>query len=156
MLSNEVDEAGFFFWNLRENRIVGDRAYAALYKFEVETAARGVSLEDVFQRIHPEDRDTLNRLMPATLKSAASYHQDYRLLLPDASVVHVQSTGRVFADRTGPSFCVGLVYVLAPLAAGDTLLTLCLSAHALATSCGRLEVASRLEGALFELASVTH
>src|SRR5208337_3956783 len=50
--------------------------------------------ETVRQRIHPDDRDRVRALVLEALRQKREYVVEFRILLPDGSVKHLESTGR--------------------------------------------------------------
>jgi PAS domain S-box-containing protein len=56
--------------------------------------AHGVpSLEAVFQRIHPDDRDGLNSEIQHAIREKRDYSHHYRIVLPDGKVKHLEVIG---------------------------------------------------------------
>ncbi|WP_376706251.1 PAS domain-containing protein (plasmid) [Mesorhizobium sp. ISC25] len=57
--------------------------------------AQGVpSLEAVFQRIHPDDRDGLNSEVQRAVAEKRGYSHEYRIVLPDGTVKHLEVIGQ--------------------------------------------------------------
>ncbi|WP_210386050.1 PAS domain-containing protein [Phyllobacterium sp. SYP-B3895] len=57
--------------------------------------AQGVpSREDVFERIHPGDRDRLNAEVQRAVGEKRDYSIGYRIVLPDGTVKHIESIGQ--------------------------------------------------------------
>ena len=57
--------------------------------------AQGVpTLEAVFQRIHPDDRDRLNAEVRRAVSEKRGYTTAYRIVLPDGTIKHLETIGR--------------------------------------------------------------
>ena len=54
-----------------------------------------------FQEIHPEDKERIQRLFQQTLVTGAGQRAEYRMLLSDGSVRHIESQGSIVRDETG-------------------------------------------------------
>ncbi|MDB6125192.1 MAG: multi-sensor hybrid histidine kinase [Pedosphaera sp.] len=69
-----------------------------------------ISLEMFFQRVHPEDRELVQRDSLENLERGIPYSLDYRILLPNGEVKTVNEQGEVIVDETGkPVRFVGTV-----------------------------------------------
>jgi diguanylate cyclase (GGDEF)-like protein/PAS domain S-box-containing protein len=56
---------------------------------------------DSFREIHPEDRERVRNVFRETVESGAGQRIQYRFLLPDGSVRHIESQGDVIKDASG-------------------------------------------------------
>ncbi|HWX26830.1 MAG TPA: PAS domain-containing protein, partial [Steroidobacteraceae bacterium] len=64
--------------------------------------AQGVpSRKAVFQRIHPDDRDRLNAEVQRAVGEKRRYSIGYRIVLPDGTVKHLESTGQPVFSASG-------------------------------------------------------
>ena len=54
-----------------------------------------------FLEIHPEDRERIGRIFRETIESGIGQRTDYRFLIGDGTVRHVESQGSVIRDKTG-------------------------------------------------------
>ena len=64
--------------------------------------AQGVpSLEAVFQRIHPDDRDRLNAEVRRAVSEKRGYTTAYRIVLPDGTIKHLETIGRPEFSASG-------------------------------------------------------
>lgn len=144
-------DAGFFLWDFTANRIHGDDAWLALHGFTDQDVIAGISIQSVIDRIHPDDSVRIGRAMPATIMGHGSYLEDYRIITPDGKTVLAQSTGRVFANETGPTFCTGIVFPIEATGSRsprEIVRELCSSAYAVARASADADVAERLEDLL--------
>ncbi|MGC1782053.1 MAG: PAS domain S-box protein [Acidobacteriaceae bacterium] len=64
--------------------------------------------EEFLRLVHPEDRDRFNERVDKALCAKADLVQDYRIVLPDGTVKHIHTIGRLVLDETGNIIeCVG-------------------------------------------------
>jgi PAS domain S-box-containing protein len=59
------------------------------------------SREAVFQRIHPDDRDRLNAEVQRAVSEKRDYSAAYRIVLPDATIKHLETIGRPAFSASG-------------------------------------------------------
>jgi len=53
------------------------------------------------ERVHPENREAIERQWKAAISERQEYHFDYQILLPDGNVRWVEANGRFYFDDTG-------------------------------------------------------
>jgi diguanylate cyclase (GGDEF)-like protein/PAS domain S-box-containing protein len=56
---------------------------------------------DSFREIHPEDRERIKGLFAETVRTGMGQRAEFRFLLKDGSVRHIESEGRVIRDAAG-------------------------------------------------------
>ena len=54
-----------------------------------------------FGRIHPEDRNRVRQTFEASVRDKTKYQENYRILLPDGTVMHQLSIGKPVLDESG-------------------------------------------------------
>jgi PAS domain S-box-containing protein len=59
------------------------------------------SLETVLQRIHPDDRERVNFQTEEALQEKREFSLEFRIVLPDETVKHIESTGRPLFSTDG-------------------------------------------------------
>jgi diguanylate cyclase (GGDEF)-like protein/PAS domain S-box-containing protein len=81
--------------DLEGKRLYNSPSYAKLFG--------NVQLEgtDSFRDIHPEDRERVRRVFRETVTSGVGQRSEYRFLLPDGKVRHIESQGDVIKDAAG-------------------------------------------------------
>jgi|GEM_PF-709431 len=52
-------------------------------------------------RVHPEDRDRVNKALSAAIEDRANYNVEFRTILSDGSIRWISSQGRVFYNQSG-------------------------------------------------------
>ncbi len=64
--------------------------------------------ETLLQRVHPEDREMVRELSVKALRERRDYTAEYRIVLPDGTVKHIEAIGHlVSAERGGPIEVIG-------------------------------------------------
>ncbi len=64
---------------------------------------------DSFAEIHPEDREHIKRIFRKTVRSGIGLRADYRFVLADGSILHMESRGGVIRNRQGHALRVVVV-----------------------------------------------
>jgi PAS domain S-box-containing protein len=57
--------------------------------------------ETVLQRIHPDDRERVNAETEEGLRQKRDFALEFRIVLPDGTIKHIESTGRPFFSAAG-------------------------------------------------------
>jgi PAS domain-containing protein len=94
-LAADAAEFGVWGWNIASNRVWGSERWLRLFGF---ASGEPVSFEKVIQRIHPDDRDTVEGKVRGTLSSQSDYAGEFRVVLPEESQRWIASRGRVYPD----------------------------------------------------------
>lgn len=97
-LAAEAAQFGFWVWSIARNQIWGSERWQSLFGF---VPGKDVSFEEVIQRIHPDDRETVEREVRRALASRSDYAGEFRAVLPDGTQRWVASRGRAFPDANG-------------------------------------------------------
>jgi len=59
------------------------------------------SREDVLQRIHPEDRDRIDRTSQEAISTGTDFDAEFRAVLPDETIKHFRGVGHTIVDASG-------------------------------------------------------
>ena len=97
-LAAEAAEFGVWMWNIPSNRVWGSERWLRLFGFAPDAA---VSFEMVIQRIHPDDREMVEREVRRALADRGDYAVEYRVILPDGTQNWIASRGRMYPDAHG-------------------------------------------------------
>ena len=97
-LAAEAAQFGVWVWSIARNRVWGSERWRELFGL---ASGQDVSFEEVIQRIHPDDRDVVEREVRHALASRSDYAGEFRALLPDGSQRWIASRGRVTPDANG-------------------------------------------------------
>ena len=101
-----LSSTGSFGWNVVSGEIYWSEE---TYKiFEHDRAARP-TLELVLQRIHPDDRDFVKRILDRASSEGEGFDFEHRLLMPDGRVRHVHVIAHALQNSSGNLEFVGAV-----------------------------------------------
>jgi PAS domain S-box-containing protein len=117
-----LSHTGSWGWNVTSGRLVFSEEAFCILGFAPAQAAP--SFQEVMERIHPEDRPFIDRLLAAAIREKTDYEFDARLVLPDGSTKYVHSVGRaVTKEESDLEFVGTLMDVTERKAAEQTLQT---------------------------------
>ena len=104
-LAADAAHFGVWVWNIARNQVWGSERWQGLFGF---VAGKDVSFEAVIERIHPDDRETVEREVRHALANRSDYAGEFRAVLPDGTQRWIASRGRGYADANGtPTRMVG-------------------------------------------------
>jgi PAS domain S-box-containing protein len=96
--AQRLSHTGSFGWNVSSGDINwSDETFKI---FEYERAVQP-TVELVFQRIHPDDRDIVQQTLDRATNEGAKLDFEHRLLMPDGSVKYLHVLARVFEPSSG-------------------------------------------------------
>ncbi|MDH2353247.1 PAS domain S-box protein [Bradyrhizobium sp. SSUT18] len=96
--AQELSRTGSFGLNLASREIVWSRETFRI--FQCDPAVKP-TLDFVFQRMHPEDRDRVRKTLDRASREAEDFDHEYRLLMPDGSVKYLHSVARAVRHASG-------------------------------------------------------
>src|ERR1700742_3436883 len=103
--AQRLSGTGSFGWNIATREIIwSDQTFRI---FGCDRAMKP-TLEIIFQRIHPEDRDAVQRTIDRASSEGTDFEHEYRLLMPDGSVKYVHALARA-KDASGEVEFVGAI-----------------------------------------------
>jgi predicted ATPase/signal transduction histidine kinase/GAF domain-containing protein/CheY-like chemotaxis protein len=101
-----VSHTGSFGWNAVTDEIYWSAQTFRIYEFD---QAIPPDLARIVQQTHPEDKDFLEQTLDRARHEKKDFELQYRLLMPDGSVKHVQVVARALADESGGLEFMGAV-----------------------------------------------
>src|ERR1700733_6030946 len=105
-LSMAESHTGCFAWSIADEEICWS---AESYNiFEYDRTAKP-TFEMVLVRVHPDDRDRVQKAVAQAFEVRADFGLEYRLLMPNGSVKHIHSSARVATTSSGNLELVGVV-----------------------------------------------
>jgi PAS domain S-box-containing protein len=104
--AQKLSHTGSFGWDVSSGEIYWSRETFRI--FEYEPAAR-VTIEQVVQRTHPEDRSAVQQFMDRASRDMQAFDFEHRLLMPDGSVKYLRVVGHPSRDASGSFELVGAV-----------------------------------------------
>ena len=104
----ELRQSAEFFRLISENVTdliaVIDREGNRLYNspsYKGSIGASGLQGTNSFQEIHPDDKERIKAIFKETISTGVGKRSEYRMLLADGSVRHIESQGSVIRDASG-------------------------------------------------------
>jgi len=92
---------GLWIRDFRRNEIWASDEWRRLFDF---APSEPLIFERVLHRVHPEDRDGVERVLTEARAGSRPYEMDFRLLLPNGEVRWIASRGDVECDTEGKPF----------------------------------------------------
>jgi len=97
-LAAEAAEFGVWGWNIDRNQVWGTERWQRMFGF---VSVEDLSFEQVLQRIHPDDRELVEREVRHALVNGRNYAGEFRVVLPDGTEHWIASRGRVDKVASG-------------------------------------------------------
>jgi PAS domain S-box-containing protein len=101
-----ASHTGSFGWNAVTDEIYWSAETYRIYGFDPTAPP---TLAQIVRQTHPEDRDALARRLERARHENSDYDLEYRLLMGDGSVKHLQVVARASAGESGDLEFVGAV-----------------------------------------------
>jgi PAS domain S-box-containing protein len=98
--TQKLTHTGSWAWNARTQKVL----YCSEEMFRIYGLDPRVDLptrKNFRQRVHPEDRDRTDERFARVIKEKVDSFDEYRVLLPDGTVKHVNSSGHPVLDDNG-------------------------------------------------------
>jgi PAS domain S-box-containing protein len=104
--AQRLSHSGTFAWKVHSGELVwSDETYKIL-GFARHT---NPTLDLVFDRVHPADRDRLQQLRDAATRNGMDLDIEHRILLPDGVIKHVHVVAHAGKDKSGSLEYAGIV-----------------------------------------------
>src|SRR5579863_4697138 len=104
--AQRLSHSGTFGWKVQSGELVwSDETYTILGI----TRETNPTLDLVFDRIHPEDRDRLQQLRDRAAQNGMDLDVEHRILLPDGAIRHVHAVAHAGRDSSGNLEYMGVV-----------------------------------------------
>lgn len=100
----QSDQPGFYWWDLIENRIIGDGVISDLFGFEPGRLRSGVSIEEILAMIVPVDRERVARAIHVAILTGDVYEECYRVAHNDGRQIVIIASGRCLRDEDDQPF----------------------------------------------------
>jgi PAS domain S-box-containing protein len=97
-LAAEAAGLGVWVWSIASNQVWGSARWLRLFGFSPEVTP---SFEMVIQRIHPDDRETVEHEVRRAAADLRDLAVEYRLILPDGTERWIAAHGRMFLGADG-------------------------------------------------------
>ena len=93
-----LTRTGSWRWQVPDGALHWSRELFHLMGFEPN--APEPSLEDVWDRFHPDDRDSARQILEEAVRDEVDFELDGRIVLPDGSVRHVECVGHTVLNES--------------------------------------------------------
>ena len=93
--------AGWWDWDIREDRVFANSRFAEFFHVGPERAAAGAPLESFLHAVHPEDRAELALSINRAMKEGGAFTSEYRLVDGSGAVRWVFARGACYHDAAG-------------------------------------------------------
>src|ERR1700756_1595004 len=104
--AQRLSHSGTFGWKVSSGELVwSDETYTILGL----TRETNPTLDLVFDRIHPEDRDRLQQLRDRAAQNGMDLEVEHRILLPDGAIRYVHAVAHAGRDSSGNLEYMGVV-----------------------------------------------
>lgn len=105
------DDASVFNWNVDANLLCGDTHFAEIFGLDKQAVLEGLPIETYLASVWEGDRRSVAKTLHHAISTGGSCFQDYHVLRPDGSMVHVVGIGRCFRDiKNEATRYVGVVF----------------------------------------------
>ncbi|MBI3804072.1 MAG: PAS domain S-box protein [Nitrospirae bacterium] len=98
-LALQAGRIGIWDWSIATGQLVWSRGHEELWGFPAG-AFKGTYAE-FEERLHPEDRAELNRVLAEAIAARRMFRHEFRIVWPDGSVHWIAGQGEPFFDDTG-------------------------------------------------------
>ena len=98
--AQKLTHTGSWAWDVRAQRVLycSDEMFRIFGLDPLETLP---TRKNFRQRVHPEDRDWVDERFERSLREKVDSFDEYRVLLPDGTVKHINSSGHPIVDDDG-------------------------------------------------------
>jgi PAS domain S-box-containing protein len=101
-----ISHTGSFGWNVSSGKIYWSEETCTIFEYD---RAVKPTLELVFQRILPDDRDRVRQVLDHVINEETDFDFEHRLLMPAGGVKHIHALGRALKTSQGDLEYVGAV-----------------------------------------------
>jgi len=98
-LSLSAAEMGTWRWDAVSDRDTRDANFNRLLGLAAEESTQ--SVQDFFERIHPEDRESVENEVRSAIEERRQYVAEFRVVRPDGTIHWLCDQGKVFYDEQG-------------------------------------------------------
>src|ERR1700739_2021917 len=104
--AQKLSHSGTFGWKVRTGELIWSEETYRILGFARET---NPTLDLVFDRIHPEDRERMQELRDRAAQNGTDLDVEHRILLPDGVIRYVHAVAHAGRDSSGNLEYMGVV-----------------------------------------------
>lgn len=104
MLAMSVSQMGIWEWDIISGELMWPSELKKLFGFKPTDK---ITYKKYMNRLHPEDKKIIERVVNEGLKSGEPYQVDHRIIWPDGTVHWIQSQGQAFFKEGKPIRMLG-------------------------------------------------
>jgi PAS domain S-box-containing protein len=105
--AQRLSHTGSWHWNIGTGEVVWSQEFFTIFGFYPDKTKPSYSLS--LERIHPEDRPTVEQVWRVAIREKRDFEVEYRLLLPGGSMKYVHSIGQCLVSQSGNTEYIGAV-----------------------------------------------
>jgi PAS domain S-box-containing protein len=105
-IAESLSHTGCFAWSISDGEISWSAETYNIFEYDRTTKP---TVEMVLVRVHPDDRDRVQKALAQAFEVRADFRLEYRLLMPNGSVKHIHSSAHVVTTSSGNLELVGAV-----------------------------------------------
>jgi PAS domain S-box-containing protein len=102
-----ISQTGSWGWHVATGSLYWSEEHHRIFGYDPQTTTPSYSL--FLERIHPEDRFSLEETVNRAVRDKSDFESDYRIVLPDGSVKFLRSVGQARVNRSGELEFIGTV-----------------------------------------------
>ncbi|WP_137169442.1 PAS domain S-box protein [Marinomonas sp. FW-1] len=101
LLAAEAAQLGIWSLNIADDVLEWSDLMLSMYQFPLSKKDEGITYDEWFDRVHPEDRDTVTAALKDVIDNKGSYDVVFRIILPDGSIRHILASAILQKDSDG-------------------------------------------------------
>ena len=105
--AQQISSTGSWRWKVATGEVVSSAELRRLFAYDL--APTPPSHTTLMERTHKEDRPTFERVLDGAVRERCRFQHEYRIVLPDESVKHVQTVGQPEVTESGEIEFIGTV-----------------------------------------------
>jgi PAS domain S-box-containing protein len=105
--AQQISHTGCWRWKVDTGEVSWSAEHFRIFAFDPATTRP--SYATFMERIHAEDRPSFEQAIQRAVRERSRYQHEYRIVLPDGSVKHLQSVGQPDVTESGDLEFVGTV-----------------------------------------------
>lgn len=105
--AQRLSHTGSWYLNLSTGEVVWSQELFSIFGFDPRETRP--SYELILDRVHPEDRPSIERVRTAAIRERRDFDVEYRIVLPGGAIKYVHSIGHCLVNQSGDAEYTGAV-----------------------------------------------